>query len=135
MDPLHQLLTTAKARQPAWNAWKLGQFLAALTTAQRGLWIDWEEGDERWARVLRDGELLGLLSADLPVAFLHHAIASTATDAAPYELPAIHAVESFESPVFSTTHAAMEAAFGRSLITRVDYTRLSISDLWWITVH
>jgi len=136
MDPLLQLLTTAKTRQPSWNAWKLGQFLSTLTAAHRGLWIDWEEGDESWARILRNDELVGLLSADLPVAFLHHAIAPTTTDAASYELPTIHTVESFESPDYSTTHAAMEIAFGRSLSSSgVDYTRLSVSDLWWVTAN
>lgn len=135
MTELLQFLKEAKSQRNRWTAAELKRFLAGLVLAQPGLVVDWEDCDERWARVVSNGRLFSVISAEFPVCFVHESIVVSAINSTCQGLPLIRAIKDFDSPCCSTNQEEMQALFERRLSANVDYENISINDLWWVSVH
>jgi hypothetical protein len=132
MIDLRAILAKAIAAKQIWHS---SMVLAVLHTVESFIpdaWVDWEQGDEEWGRIIMpDGKVAVLVCARLPLGF----ISAPAVDPAalPTELTWVQ-VASMSDAAFIVDQRALEDAFGRQLSDNIDYTALSAQDLWWATV-
>lgn len=134
MKDLFQMLAEAKSHAEIWTPMQLKACLASIASAQPNWCLDWEEGDERWIRILSQGKVVGYVSVEIPIAFFLKSEKSKLDNLTGMDSIVIYVVEDFDNPDFSTTRCKMEDVFGRVLTDNVDYERLSVNDLWWATV-
>jgi hypothetical protein len=117
------------------NSWRSGKFRLALASLQNCLpetQIEWEEGDENWARLLHQGNVIALVNVLIPVAF----VLSRHSSAVCFALRDCNTilVDSFSEAIFRIDKDVLEKILGKPLSSNVNYDRLSIDDLWWATV-
>ena len=95
--------------------------------------IDWEEGDEEWARIIAsDGHVVALICVRVPLGIVADSL-NRHEPALPDCLPWIP-VNSFSEPDYAVARALIETVFERPVSGNVNWNRLSIEDLWWATV-
>jgi hypothetical protein len=117
------------------NSWRSDKFRLALASLQNCLpetQIDWEEGDENWARLLHQGKVIALVNVLIPVAF----VLPRHSGAVCFALRDCNTIltDSFSEDTFRIDKDVLEKIFGRTLSRNVNYDRLSIDELWWATV-
>lgn len=130
MIDLDPAMRSAHARSEDWTQVRLSHALRAVVSLLPGSLIEWEPGDEEWARILLSGELVALVCAKVPLGFGLAAVTQLAD-----LLPQIVwvPVNSMEEHIFSTDQTLLEQIFGRELDT-LDYSCISANELWWATV-
>lgn len=97
---------------------------------QSGASTDWDDySDEFWARVLRDREVLGIISMYAPVMFTVREKV-TAPDGF-----AAHDVKGFDTECLTASREVLIEAFGaRASGPEINPELFSLSDLWFISV-
>ena len=123
---------TALRKKDCWGVAEARIVLAKCRARIGDSQIDWEEVDENWGRLVKDGEVILLVNALIPLAF----VLSSHCDALLDILGDCLAVpvESFSSESFSVSRQLIEQVVGREVSNTVNYDHLSIDDLWWATV-
>lgn len=118
-----------------WDSHQVDRVLQLMRREIPNLEVDWEIGDENWARVLQAGLVAALVSAELPIMILNQNL-EPLKDRIQSEIPLLALVlAKFEEPVFEDRREDLEELFARSLSENVSYGELSVDDLWWLTVH
>lgn len=126
---IDELFRAARASSCAWSHRDVRRALEILAGRERI--IDWEAGDEEWGRLVdAGGKVQAIVCALTPVCFGLPEVDRRGLDAG----VACMTVASMSEPVFEVDRRLLEEIFGRPLSTNVDYSRLSIEDLWWATV-
>lgn len=131
-ESLDRYFETALRKKDRWDVAEVRNALAGCRQRIADTHIDWEEGDENWARLLKDRQVILLLSALIPLAFVlsnhRDAVLDVLRDCL------VVPVESFSSERFNVSRKLIERIVGREISTNVNYDQLSINDLWWATV-
>lgn len=122
----------ALGKKDCWGVAEARTVLAECRTRIGDSQIDWEEGDENWARLVKNGEVILLVSALIPLTFVLSSYCDALLDVLG-DCVAVP-VESFSAESFSVSRQLMEQVVGREVSTNVNYDQLSIDDLWWATV-
>jgi len=128
---------TAKFEEAAKNAstWTNAdthEMLQAVSAAHPGARVDWEPGDEEWARVLEsegDG-IIAFVCAKLPIGF----ISGDARPAGGKHPFVWILVPSTDAAVYSVNPEVLDQVFGRSVSRSLDYDKVSADEVWWATV-
>lgn len=131
-SPLNDQFRAALKRRNCWNFDRLRSALFACKERIAKAIVDWEKGDENWGRVLKNGEVVLLISALIPLAFVAYRSRDTVQEILGDCLAV--AVESFSQEDFSIDSKLLEKLVGRAVSSNVNYNQLSIDDLWWATV-
>lgn len=112
------------------GTWTLEDVQSVLETlANTTFQIDWEPGDEQWGRILGTNKAQALVCARIPLGIALNDFDVTGVKRAMSWLT----VQSMSDEAFEVDQGLLEQIFGRSLSENVDYSKLSISDLWWAT--
>ncbi len=122
----------AHGQKATWNAAKVREILAALSTSIPTSNVDWEEGDENWARLIRNGEVVVLICALAPIIFVLSKYSDT-VDSVVDDCQII-SVDSFSEQNLAVDKCLLEKLVGRELSDNVNYDKLSVDDLWWATI-
>lgn len=123
------LFRSAQATKGTWDHEDVQQVAGSLAGPE--LQIDWEPGDEEWARLVDlQGNMRVILCVRLPIGIAHEGIATARLSSRVSWL----VVTSMTEKLFTVDRQLLEQIFHRQLSTNVDYSRLSINDLWWATV-
>ncbi len=115
-----------------WTRADVQEMAQAIKTGHPGARIDWEPGDEEWARVLEpegDG-IIAFVCAKIPIGFI-------CGDGRPTECthPFVWiSVPSIDASVYSVRPEVLEQVFGRSVSRSLDYGKVSADEIWWTTV-
>ncbi|MDX2090316.1 MAG: hypothetical protein SFX73_20820 [Kofleriaceae bacterium] len=122
---LSALGTAAKTLDP-------GKVCAALEVLKNdGFRIDWEPGDEEWARAIDDrGNVAAFICARIPLGI---AIDSLSKSMLSDCLTWVY-VPSMDARVLMVEKVLLERIFERPLSGNIDYANMSANDLWWATV-
>jgi hypothetical protein len=122
----------ALRKKDYWGVAEARNLLAEFRTRIGDSQIDWEEDDENWARLVKNGEVILLVNALIPLTFVLSSYCDALLDVLG-DCVAVP-VESFSAESFSVSRQLMEQVVGREVSTNVNYDQLSIDDLWWATV-
>lgn len=130
---ISSLVEAAVGKRAEWTGAEVAKALSQLTAQLPGAAVDWEEGDEDWARVLsKDGDVVAYVCTRLPLVILDGRegllVIATRPEVVCLEVPGMAA------PTFRGEKHRLEAAFGRVLSPNIDYGAFSADDLWWATV-
>jgi len=101
-----------------------------ICASHPGARVDWEPGDEEWARVLEaeGDDIIAFVCAKFPVGFIRG-------EGPAGDHPFVWiSVPSTDASVFSVRPEVLDQLFGRSVSRRPDYDRLSADEIWWATV-
>ena len=115
-----------------WTEARVRSTLADFVSRNPGSSIDWEPGDEEWARVLSTpkGEVIAFICARLPLAFEVADEVGVRPSAGVLWI----SVPSMSARALCVDQAALEQAFGREVSSNLDYRSVSANDIWWATV-
>ena len=128
---INKHLEEAVSRRTGWTEARVRSTLAHLAAQSTGSSVDWEPGDEEWARVVgSDGSVLALVCARFPFVFVPAGAMATH----PLEGVTWISVPSMDASVFSVDPTTLEQAFGRAVSQQLDYEAVSAHDIWWATV-
>ncbi|MBP0030867.1 hypothetical protein [Roseofilum sp. Guam] len=96
--------------------------------------IDWEPGDEEWARLLVGTEVVAIVCAKIPLIIaLENYTGQISTCFLKQEIK-ILVIRDFEEDQFCIDKVLLEEVFGRKMTPNISYNAFSINDLWWATV-
>ena len=129
---LDRELEAALVSQVSWDENRLKDLLFICQSIVENSVIDWETGDENWARLLKDGRVLLIVNAQIPLAFFDAEYADQFRDV--LSECVFKAIESFSSSDFSVDVSLLKQVAGRDVSDNLDYTHISIDDLWWATI-
>jgi len=135
MTTLIECIEEAHRRKGQWDEQDVKDLLRVISCAINESQVDWDEGDELWARVLEGDEVVAIVSAVMPLAILKEPYRNHVSCQELAGSPQVYFVDNFEMPAFATSKEALEGLFERSLTDNVTYDSMSINDLWWATVH
>lgn len=115
-----------------WTTAGVERALAVVVAAHPGARVDWEPGDEEWARVIAPAsdEIVALICARIPFAFIRG-------DAPLHNDPEYLswvAISASSDPAFRIDPAVLDRVFGRPVSRNLDYDAVSAEDIWWATV-
>ncbi|MFN7812692.1 MAG: hypothetical protein ACK5SI_08550 [Planctomycetia bacterium] len=127
-----EIFEAALREKHVWTRGSVRGVLAALQNCIPETHVDWEEGEENWARLLRCGNVVALCSALVPVIV----VLSKYSDGVQHALSGCHLimVDSFSDDAFKIERTILEQIVGREMSRNVNYDKLSMDDLWWATV-
>lgn len=126
---LGNVFRSAQAASGAWN--NDGVMEALKLLAGREFGIDWEPGDEEWGRVVDSGgNVHALVCARIPLGIVRE---DMDTARMTMHVSWIR-VPSMSEQTYTVDRPLLEQVFGRQLSENIDYSKLSINDLWWATV-
>ncbi len=103
---------------------------ALESAAGSDFWIDWECGNEQWGRIIDARGVQALVCARVPLGFAQEDLDPARMTERVFWMK----VCSMDQPLFEVDRRLLEEVFGRPLSDNVDYSRLSVNDLWWATV-
>ena len=122
----------AAAASAVWTHTGIATTLEALTAQYPGARVDWEPGDEEWARVIASdaNQTIALICASIPLGFLRAAA------------PPRECVEGFiwitirsvSDATFKIDPEVLDRIFERHVSRNLDYDAISANDVWWATV-
>ena len=125
---LGEVFRVASARSRAWTRDDVWRALKGLTST--GSKVDWEPGDEQWGRVLDGAGVVGLICARVPVGAVRNDV-----DPRLLSDPVTWIrFNSMNDHDFKVERELLEEIFGCALSENVNYSSLSLNDLWWATV-
>lgn len=126
-------LMAAWERHVAWLRPLVWSVLDQLRLCLVGSRVDWEPGDEEWARLLIANQEVGFVCSRMPLAIIE----SSALDLVRRNLPdelVVLSVPSLSAPTLVIDRETAETVFQRELSDNVDWGGMSASDFWWATV-
>lgn len=129
---LTALLEEAAKKEAMWSSAHVAELAGAVAECHVGAHVDWEQGDEEWARVLGPKGIgpIALICKRIPVGFICRGPVPTE----PEDFTWLSISSSFSEPVFRVNPTVLEQIFRRAISRNLDYQSLSIQDLWWATV-
>jgi hypothetical protein len=134
MKTLRDRIEAAHELRARWNIQRAREVVTRLCTQLPNARVDWDEGDEEWARVIVGSDPVILVSAKLPLVIAQEPHDKLTIDGAE-ELGFIgYAVDDFSKKQHYVEKSFLESVFGRELSGNLSYDALSINDLWWATV-
>jgi hypothetical protein len=123
------LFRAGQAASGNWTSADVQQALEVLVDPKSR--IDWEPGDEEWGRIVdTDGCVLALVCVRVPVGVVREDVNATRMS----DRVSWLRFKSMTDRAFQIDRRLLEQLFGRRLSDNVDYSRLSLNDLWWATV-
>lgn len=125
---LSDAFKAARLASSVWTHDAVAHVLRTLTVGKAV--FDWEPPGEQWGRVSDDEGNIACVCARVPLAFvIERADVSRVTES-------VHWIRcrSFDTHRFSIDKALLEEIFGREVTDAVDYTNLSVNDLWFATI-
>lgn len=125
---LNEALRLATLRNE-WDESRAEHVLGRIQRRINGSVIDWDRGIERWARVLCKSEVCGYLCVRVPIAFAVPAVSDAFRD----DRVVLVSVADFSAQVYSVDKHLVTEVFGGATEV-LDYSRISINDLWYATV-
>ncbi len=126
---LGSLFRSAQAAAATWRREDVRQALEFLAGSE--FQIDWEPGDEEWGRIIDSGgSCLALICARVPLGIGNEYVDPGRLAARIFWMK----VHSMSEHVFEVDRRLLEEVFGRQLSDNVDYSKLSVDELWWATV-
>ena len=128
---LTPLVLRANEYSARWSKALVHSTLRSVLEANPASNVDWEEGDEEWARVLMNQEVGALVCARIPL------VLATGSIVQPNALPEFvlwHRVGDLSFSIYRVDKATLENVFERELSDNVDYEDLSADEFWWATV-
>lgn len=129
MTNLNSLFRAARSYPGEWSRNDVQEMLEVL--AGPGCQIDWEPGDEEWGRVVDTcGDVRALVCARAPICIGLESVEAARPGTAVSWLT----VPSMSEPIYEVDRRILEEMFGRPLSVSVDFSKISIDDLWWATV-
>jgi hypothetical protein len=122
----------AAARASAWTHNDVSKTVAAVAKRHPGARVDWEPGDEEWARVLDPGGhgLIALICARIPLGFIR----GTAPWDESLEDVVWLSVSSTADVLYKVDPEVLDQTFGRTVSRNLNYDSVSADDIWWATV-
>jgi hypothetical protein len=127
-------IESAWNHSPDWNEMHVRKALEFISPFASGSVIDWDEGDEQWARVLKDNVTVAIIHAAWPLLIVHADLAQAARTFADTNNATVIVADNFDDHCFSVDRRLLERLLGRELTQNISYDSLSINDLWWATV-
>lgn len=133
-------LHEAAARMPSWNAERYQAASAAIIKAQSSLRLDWEPGDEAWARFFEGDNVVALLRESAPLAVVVGNEASAglvARTLSEHEIVVIRA-GSWDAEEFMLNDPESRIAVGlgwQDYDDSTDLSSFSVADLWYETLE
>lgn len=122
----------AAAASAVWTHTGVATTLEALTAQYPGARVDWEPGDEEWARVIVPdaNQIIALICARIPLGFL-----SEATPPREYVEGFVWiTIRSVSDASFKIDPEVLDRIFERHVSRNLDYDAVSANDVWWATV-
>ncbi|WP_148087722.1 hypothetical protein [Gemmata obscuriglobus] len=134
MNHLEEEITRAWSLRNSWTPTKMRNVLDLLLQHCPSSRVDWDEGDEEWARLLCHDRLVALVCYRFPLIFI---LPDTCGLNLQHDLGkdiVVDSLSSFDDVFFAVDRNLLETCFGRQLTNSIDYERMSIKDIWWATV-
>ncbi len=128
---LTHVLVRASENAERWTATLVLSTLGSVREAIQGSEVDWEEGDEQWARLLVEQDVVALVSARVPLVLAADLAVSSASFP---DFVVWCRTGDMSAMNYRVEKTVLEEIFERELTDNVDYEHLSIHDLWWATV-
>jgi len=131
-------LTNAfRAALQAKDGWNFGQTERLLHTIQNSLpgsRVDWEVGNENWGLVLSDKQIVSYVSSLAPLIFIRNDFSSSLGKVA--DLFDVIYVEfnSIKTFNYRIDRVVLEELVGRKVSPNFDYSKMSLQDIWFVTV-
>lgn len=116
----------------AWTHDDVRKTVAAIAKRHPGARVDWEPGDEEWARVLDpegDG-LIALVCAKVPLGFIR---GSSPPDESLGDFVWL-TVSSTTDASYKVDPEVLDQSFGRTVSRKLNFDAISADDIWWATV-
>lgn len=117
-----------------WNPNSVRKVVAAFRSVLPAASVDWEEGDENWARLMIDGEVVAIVNALVPIVVVLSKLRDKVQGLAENNKVALIVADSFSDHSFCVDKQLVEQVVARELSSNIDYRSLSIDDLWWTTI-
>ena len=115
-----------------WTHTDVQEMVQAIKAGHPGARIDWEPGDEEWARVLEPEEdgIIAFVCAKFPIGFIR----GDRRPAGRTHSFVWISVPSTDASVYSVRPEVLDQVFGRSVSRSLDYGKVSANEIWWATV-
>jgi hypothetical protein len=122
----------AAAGIDTWTSSDVWEALKIVTTARPSARVDWEPGDEEWARVVDSevSEILALICAKIPLGFIRSDIPTSGSTGGLVWIT----VPSTDESVYKISPEVLDRIFGRTVSRNLNYDAISADDVWWATV-
>lgn len=127
-------ISEASKHSSAWDTGAVKEMLSLLASQRSEFRVDWEVGDENWGRVTDGQSDVAFVCARIPLIVVLKSLEVAANELGNEYVSEVLIVESFDVHSFSVDAAILEDVFKKSLSPNVNYSALSIHDLWWATV-
>jgi hypothetical protein len=106
----------------------------AMKSAIHSSSVDWESNVENWARVLVKGREVAFISSASPLCLVESSVCDEVSDIIQENKMKMIVCEDMADEKFSISRTVLEKTFRRDLSDAVNYDRISLHDLWFVTV-
>ncbi|HBQ98395.1 MAG: hypothetical protein J7524_23380 [Roseofilum sp. Belize BBD 4] len=117
-----------------WKIEAVRQILDMLVHSIEDSIIDWEPGDEEWARLLVGKEVVAIVCAKVPLIIVLEKYKDKFSNHFFLKEIKIFIIKDFDDNLYCIEKELLEKTFGREMTSNISYSALSINDLWWATV-
>jgi len=125
---ISSILMDAKLLELEWSESRFREVLDFLSARTPDSYVQWD--DEDWGRILIGDKVLAILCRRVPLLFSNSQLILLEC---PKDILRV-AIRGFSSPSLSLRKEVLEGIFERRMSENINWSKLSVDDLWWATV-